>query len=158
MGINPSDLPPKIRRQYVKELASQKTIRPDQTQSEALLESQIKNMRLPGAQRNFRLADSIGRKWEADFAWVEREDSNWSSAPRQSLFVFLDGQVHAISRKRTADCERDNVLSLCSRNHWTIFKFTPAQVRSLVAVDTIDAWFSGDLPAVLAALQRKQGR
>ena len=115
-----------------------------QTRSEAALEFQLKSYDILATHRNYRLLTD--RRWEADFAWINQD---------RSLAVFVDGQVHAIKDRRSADCVRDNVLPLALDEHWTLLRFTAEQVDSLVAVDSIRCWHMGSTEGLLCALQSK---
>lgn len=123
----------------------------DQSRSEARLEQQLRVMKLPPGERNRAVwKELLGRHWQADFCWL-----NQGGETKRHLAVFIDGQVHAIRGKRSADCERDNVLSTYLPKEWTVWRFTAEQVHDLVAVDAIAAWLSGDTQKALEALQRK---
>ncbi len=172
MGLPLNMLPPRVRKLYNATVSRKKKpplnepcpcgsgkvykVCCGQVASEALFERQIKVMKLPLPQRNYPLALEIsGRKWQADFAWLGVL-SRLEVFPmgKMHLAVFLEGQVHAIKGKRDQDCERDNVLPLILPN-WQIMKFTPQQVKDLIAIDSVKHWLSGDLEKTLTALQRK---
>ena len=177
MGLTPEDIKrlgpatqAAIQRQRVDGVKKKRKdySKDEHNQSQALLAQQVRLMKLPTPLRDYgrRREDKAPwypRRWEADFAWIDTAAYRYRDAPyrfpeddsRDHLAVFVEGQVHAIKHQRPKDCERMNVLGLTLGPAWTIFTFTPSQVRDLVAIDAITAWLKGDMDATLEALQRK---
>lgn len=70
-------------------------------------------------------AGTGGRKWKLDFCW-----------PALKLAVEVDGGVHRIKERFAGDLDKLNALALAG---WMTLRFSPEQVKSGAAVDTIRA-------------------
>ncbi len=114
------------------------------------------------------------RKWEADFAWTEIftevAPCEYDPMPR-SLGVWIHGQAHGQRGTgkligdglnadrpgvRSRDYEAANVLhQVLVPLGWTLWTFSPQQVGSLVALESIKAWLACDEERMVEALQGK---
>lgn len=92
-------------------------------------------------RRQYLFAEHLGRAFAMDFAWPDR-----------MLTVEIDGAVHRIKGRFRADLERHNLAQVLG---WRVLRFSPADVKSAKAVDTVRAVLAGDEQAALAAIQRK---
>lgn len=85
-----------------------------------------------------------GRKYRFDFAF-----------PALMLAVEVEGGAHGIKRQYQHDCERSNMALLLG---WRVFRFTPADVESGKAIDTILALLAGDTEKAKEVIQRRDTR
>lgn len=104
------------------------------------LRAQLPRQLRPVEQHAF--SAELGRAHRIDFAWPDR-----------MLAVEVDGAVHRIRERFRSDLERHNLLQVLG---WRVLRFSPADVRSGKAVDTIAAVLAADRDAALAAIQRKE--
>lgn len=88
----------------------------------------IRAHKLPEPEREYRFDGT--RKWRCDFAWpdrmvaVEIEGGIWS------------GGRHTRGLGFEADCEKYNALAM---RGWKLLRFTPAMVKSGLAIETVKA-------------------
>lgn len=80
---------------------------------------------LVGYQRQYAFAKALGRRYQADVAYVA-----------ERLLCEVDGQVHSIKDKRERDCARDSIAAILG---WRIIRATPKQVREGLAADWVRA-------------------
>lgn len=94
--------------------------------AEEMLARQIELNKLPAPMREWRFHPK--RRWRFDFGWlqfrlaVECEGGTWS------------GGRHVRGKGYEADLEKYNAAALLD---WLVLRFTPAQVRSGVALSLI---------------------
>jgi very-short-patch-repair endonuclease len=91
-------------------------------------EFHIRARRLPKPIRQFRFAESLGRKWQADFAY-----------PKRKLLIEIDGGVwrkgggaHSHPSNILRDMEKQNDAT---RLGFYVLRFTSDQVRTGEAID-----------------------
>lgn len=89
---------------------------------EATLALQMRALKLPAAERNYRFLD--GRKFELDFAW-----------PQRKLAVEVQGMAHRIKAKFKADLEK---RALALLDGWKVLEVGGNQIRSGVAVQWVE--------------------
>ena len=85
-----------------------------------------------------------GRKYRFDVAF-----------PSLMLAIEVEGGAHGIRRQYQHDCERSNMALLLG---WKVFRFTPADVESGKAIDTILALLAGDTEKAKEVIQRRDTR
>jgi len=84
-------------------------------------------LKLPQPKREYRFHNK--RRWRFDFAW-----------PEKKVAVEIEGGIwhggrHTRGRGFQADCEKYNAAS---EDGWTVFRFTPKQVKSGEAVGQME--------------------
>lgn len=91
----------------------------------SLFEQQIRALRLPAPVKEYRFHveqhGAAGRKWRADFAWVDLR-----------LLVEIDGGTfsggrHTRGKGFEADCYK---LNAAAEDGWTVLRYTGDMVRS----------------------------
>jgi hypothetical protein len=125
--VKVSDLPPDLRRKL---LGDVKKAAPKDAENEGqnLFAFQIKAMKLPPAVQQFKFAESMGRKFTADFAWH----------PEYRLLVEINGGVwmKGGAHSMPTHIERDMVkLQHATLLGFSMLAFTPDDVFSGHAVD-----------------------
>lgn len=93
--------------------------------SEDALCAALDSAGLKGYQRQYPFAKALGRRYQADVAYLS-----------ERLLVEVDGQVHSIKDKRERDCARDSIAAILG---WRIVRATPKQVREGLAADWVRA-------------------
>ena len=96
-----------------------------QSEGEARLALQLRAVKLDGWEREYRF--HVKRRWRFDFAW-----------PAVKLAVEIDGygMNHYSVMGRTQDLEKQNEAV---KEGWRVLRYTPAMVRSGVALKDIEA-------------------
>lgn len=123
-----SDLPPDLRRKLLGEIpkAAPKDV---ENEGQNLFAFQIRAMKLPPAVQQFKFAESMGRKFAADFAWQQ---------PEYLLLVEINGGVwmKGGAHSMPSHIERDMVkLQYATLLGFYMLAFTPDDVFSGHAID-----------------------
>ena len=108
----------------------------------------IKSLRyLPIPLRQYKFNPT--RRYTSDFAW-----------PEQNLLVEVEGWGHKTTKRYLSDIEKYNSAILLG---WHILRFTPAQVKSGYAINTLEDYFRHVLvvicakaPVLLKKLENRQ--
>jgi hypothetical protein len=103
--------------------------RPD---GEARLARDLKVLGLPPGEEQHPFATEYGRTWKFDRAWPDR-----------MLAVEIVGKPHTIKERFAADCERELAAQALG---WRVIRFSPAQIRSGLAVRFLAEVFADRLP------------
>jgi len=121
-----SDLPPDLRRKLLGEV--KKAPKPEENEGENLLAFQIKAMKLPVPLRQFKFAGALGRKFAADFCFVE-----YKLIVEVSGGIWMkDGGAHSRPQKIELDFERQQYAAYLG---FLMMAFVPDDVFSGHAID-----------------------
>lgn len=109
---------------------------------EGLLASQIGASEIvPVAEVQYRF--HTARKWALDFAWP----ASWVTLDETGEFpvvhplaLEIEGMDHRRPQRYATDLKKYNALSLLG---WTLVRFTPKEVTTRIAIETLEAIFSG---------------
>ena len=98
---------------------------------EEMLALHIEVNKLPKPVREHRFHET--RKWRFDFAWPDRK-----VAAECEGAIYVNGR-HTRGSGFEKDCEKYNAATL---GGWRVFKFTPRMVKTLQAIQSLQAALS----------------
>lgn len=104
---------------------ARKALKASRSKAEEELERQFRLRRLPHWEREYLFAQSVGRKFRADFAFVS-----------DRILIEVEGGVFSGGRHTrgagfTEDCVKYNTATVLG---WRVLRVTPAQVKSGMAL------------------------
>jgi hypothetical protein len=125
--VKAADLPPELRRKLLGN-TPKPAPKPEENEGENLFAFQIKAMGLPAPERQYKFAESLGRKFMADFCFVDHK-----------LIVEISGGLwipgggaHSRPKKIEQDMERQQYAAYLG---FLMMAFTPDQVFSGYAIE-----------------------
>lgn len=122
-----SDLPPDLRRKLLGN-TPKAAPKPEENEGENLFSFQIKAMKLPEPLRQYKFAESMGRKFAADFAWPE-----FKLIAEVSGGIWLKGGgAHSRPHLIEADMVRQQHAAYLG---FLMLPFTPDEIFSGHAID-----------------------